>query len=49
MDKISYEDKMWTQTFREIGFGHCTGDTNFSEEDMNLNSAKAICLSFFIS
>jgi len=49
MDKISSEDKMWIQTFREIGFGHATVDTNFSEEDLNLSFVKAICLSLFIS
>jgi len=38
MDNMSYEDKMWIQTFREIGFGHWTVDSKFSEEDWNLSS-----------
>jgi len=38
MDKISYEDKMRIQTFREIGFGH---RTNFPKEDWKLSSVKS--------
>jgi len=41
MDKISYVNKMWIQTFREIGFWV---DTNFSEEDWNLSSAFSLAI-----
>jgi len=52
MDKISYEDKMWIQSFRGIGFGQLIQQLIqifLKFLNWNLSSVKAICLSFFIS
>jgi len=49
MGKISDEEKIQIQTFQDIGFRYWTIITIFPEKDWKLSSAKAICLSFFIS
>jgi len=49
MGKISYENKMWIQTFNKIGFGYRIIVTNFPEKGWKLSSVKAICLSVLIS